>query len=198
MTCTKDKGKANATNPSDVTRIFNILDIKEDSIFCDLGCGNAKLCIKSISRVKEAIGFECDNKRYLTSKRSTAKYPNIKIFKGNYEHKRSIKKFRNADVIFCVNGTTTKFLKEIEMKVKKGTYFIQYYLPSCPIKPYHKLGWYYIMKTPFHYAKTEQDWVKSLQQGNLKNLKRKIYSYFKDGKERIDELEDELMECFAC
>jgi cyclopropane fatty-acyl-phospholipid synthase-like methyltransferase len=193
MPCVKNKGKANATSPSDITKLFNFLRIKENSTFCDLGCGNAKLCIKSITRVKKAVGFECDAKRYQTAKKRAKKFSNIRIYKGSYETKNSLNKIRQVDVFFCVNEIDYKFLKKLGNVVKKRTYFIQYYLPSCPVKPQYKHGWYYIMKTPFRTAKTKNEWITSLQNGDLINLKKKIRSYFKkDYKERIQDLEEEL------
>jgi len=192
--CVKEKGKSNATRPYEITRLFNFLKIKKNNVFCDLGCGDGALCIKSISRVRKAIGIECDEKRYLTAKNKTEKNDNIRIYKGIYTHKKSINRIKDATVFYCVNGECVDFLQNLDKSVKKGTLYIQYGLPPCPIMPEFKLGWYYIMKTPFKMANSENEWIRSLKRGNFVNLKRNVRKRFK--KIGVEELEEDLKKNF--
>lgn len=199
MTCSKEKGRSNATHPKDITRLFNYLNVPNNAVFCDLGCGNGELCIKSVNHVKEAIGFECDAKRYLIAKKKSRDYDNISIYKENYTHKKAQNKIKKGTIFYSTNELDVEFLKILQRKIGKNKYIIQYYFPPCPIKPQFKVGWYYVIKTPFKFATTKKEWIKSLCGTNVKNykeLRNRIQRYFPDYDRRFRELQDDLTTTF--
>lgn len=63
-----------APTPDDaIEEALNLLDLKPDSVLCDLGCGDARVLIRAVQKVGcKAIGIEIDEVKVLEARRSIA------------------------------------------------------------------------------------------------------------------------------
>ena len=196
------RGTAKATPKGEVTKLFNFLKVSKKDSFCDLGCGYGHLCIHACKWVSKSAGFETHKQRYKTAKRKIqkSKIQDIQIFNQSYEHQKSFKFIKNYNIIFCVNGVTKDYLKKLEKILERNSKIILYDLPPPPIKPNKKLGWYFILQTPYSQANSEKEWIFSVTKRFRKRneLFKMIRNNFrKDYKVRIDDILEELNKVFG-
>jgi len=192
------RGEADGTRKGELTRLLNEIKASERDSFCDLGCGYGHLSIHARQWVSKSAGFETKKSRYKKAKNRAEKseFDNIKIFNKSYKHKKSFKIIKNYNVIFLVSDRTKEYMEKLERTIKPNSKILLYYLPPVPLKPHKRIGWYFILRTPFLRAKSEKEWIISVSNKraqNRKELSDMIRNNFRnDYDERIQLLKEEL------
>lgn len=189
----EERGDPRATTRKELLDAFKLVDVSNEDVFCDLGCGHGKICVWASKEVKFCFGVEEKTPFFNESKRNVrkSKKTNIKLLKEDYTDAKTLRKLKNCTVFYCTNGETWGFYKRFENLMNKDTWFISLYFPPYPIKVDRHRGWMFAMKTPFKIARNRNEWLRSITKSrSIKSMKIKIRADYKDYKDRIKELDD--------
>jgi len=111
-----------------VKKIFDLVDLKENDVIYDLGCGDGRLIIEAVKRYNcRAVGVELDPLRYLITLARVKLMKlddRIEVIWGNI-FKQNL---RNATVVFCflTQETNTKLEEKLTKELPYGTLVISY------------------------------------------------------------------------
>jgi len=105
------------------TKALDMLGLKKQDIFYDLGCGFGGVVAMAAQKCKTAVGIELDPLRAAIACARTSRYKNAKIKLGN---------FLNADIsdantifLFLKQGVNQKLKSKLE-KLKRGTRIVSH------------------------------------------------------------------------
>lgn len=110
-----------------IEKLVNKIDLKNNSIVFDLGCGDARILLaleKKFSNLK-LIGYELAWWPYVVAKlKIELKKSKIKVFHQNF-YKTDLS---NADLIFCflIDSVMPKLEKQLKEQLKPGARVISY------------------------------------------------------------------------
>lgn len=187
-----ERGRQQVTYRKDVRKFLNLVKATKKDVFCDLGCGNGKVCVWALEFVGESYGIEDYKKRFKKALKETKGF-NVHIFNEDYRLFTTFKKLQKCTIFYSANENDLDTYEKIEKVCKPKTWFISFLFPPYPIKPVKYDGVFYATRTPFNLAKTKKEWLKSIcKNGDLKELKSRYEEERDDWDDMLKDLNCEI------
>jgi len=185
------RGQQQATSQKEVRKFLNLVEATEKDVFCDLGCGNGKVCKYALEFVGESYGTEDNKKRFKKALKETRKF-RVRVFNEDYRLLKTFKALKKCTIFYSVNKIDLDVYEKIEKVCKPKTWFISYLFPPYPITPVKYDGLFYATETPFKLTKTKKEWLKSIcKNGDLRELKNRYEEESEDWEDTLRDLNSE-------
>ncbi|NIP62408.1 MAG: methyltransferase domain-containing protein [Nitrosopumilaceae archaeon] len=195
----KWRGNSQATKKWELDEILEFLEVNNDDVFCDLGCGRGNLCIWASDKVKKSYGIEDNKDRYQKAKQKVLhrKKKNIRLIHGNYEDENTLNKIKDANIVFCINESSLSLYKKLEDALKPNTVFVKLGFPEYPVMRQSFVNDHSIIKIPFKIAKNKNQWINNVlgRKGTHKDLHKQIKKDFlkEFANEQIETIDDDII-----
>lgn len=123
------------TSKNVLSGIIELLDIKDDSVVYDLGCGDGRVLLECYRHNSKAryLGIEKSSIPYILARIKTKGIDKIKILHGDF-FKRNLSQATNV-FLYLLPKMMDSLLPKLEMELKQGTVLVSFNFAFSKKKP---------------------------------------------------------------